>query len=393
MCGIIMVLRGDNKPAKKMIAKRYQEQKSRGRDGFGYIAIEDGYVKKVNRAENEKDILEQLSKETSQDIIFHHRYPTSTPNYLEATHPIVVKNKQLKHNYYVIKNGVMNNEYELKEKHNKMGFDYTTEYTEKQIIEFPKIKYETETTSFNDSEAFAIELALYLDGKQDAIESDGGLSFIALKTNKHNRVLEVLFGRNGGRPLVLEEAGNGDIMVIKSQGHGKSLTENVLNRINYKTFEHSEIIVDIGKFIEPKTSSMGFKCDRTETSADKLLPQNGYTPSRGYSASLGNDDYDNFVELDKKIEHEFGEYEYTRLESILSDIQEQIIVLESDIEYAKSIVEKSTDEVEIEMWSLQAQDYEEEMLKLQKKQYDIEDGIDELLYDGIETPYADYLTN
>ena len=93
MCGIIYVSRKDGLSASPIVAKRYHEQKKRGKEGFGYIAIENGYVKSVARECTEKAIMAKLKKETSSHILFHHRYPTSTENYSEVTHPIVVKNE------------------------------------------------------------------------------------------------------------------------------------------------------------------------------------------------------------------------------------------------------------------------------------------------------------
>jgi len=45
-------------------------------------------------------------------IIAHHRYPTSTKNLINQTHPIQVSNELLEHDYLVIHNGVITNDAE-----------------------------------------------------------------------------------------------------------------------------------------------------------------------------------------------------------------------------------------------------------------------------------------
>src|SRR3990167_4312378 len=131
MCGLIALVRSDGKRAKKGIARQYNKQKSRGSDGFGYIALSKNKLIGIKRDTTEKGILAQLRHETADAILFHHRYPTSTPNLLEATHPITVVTPAMI--FHVIHNGIIWNSAKLKTKHEALGYRYTTEILKKYI--------------------------------------------------------------------------------------------------------------------------------------------------------------------------------------------------------------------------------------------------------------------
>ena len=201
MCGIIFVERKNGSSANSMVLKRFEKQRSRGTEGFGYAAIKNGKVKHTIRAEDEKDIVPKLAKEKETTILFHHRYPTSTPNMEEATHPIYVSNQSLKYDYYIVHNGIISNPDELKKSHLKLGFIYTTRIVTK--TETIKTVYSQEC--YNDSEAFAIDFALSLENSKE-IKSSGSIAFIALQVNKINKTVEnIYYGRNHGNTLHIEE--------------------------------------------------------------------------------------------------------------------------------------------------------------------------------------------
>ena len=247
MCGIIHTKRYDNKSVAKITEKRYQKQKQRGMDGFGYCALRNGKLEAIVLDTAETGILAKLEKENADEIMFHHRLPTSTPNLIEATHPIVVKNDKLKYNYYVINNGIITNADALLAEHKKRGFNYTTKMTKKIITEINTYGQDY----FNDSEALAIELALRLEGKKETIDAYGSIAFIALQVEKQtDEVTNLYFGRNYGSPLCIEE-GKGFIS-IKSEG-GKSLMTNTLYCLNYATNKITEDYEQIGYY-----EQMGF---------------------------------------------------------------------------------------------------------------------------------------
>lgn len=239
MCGICFVKRKHGVNANKAIIKRYKRQKARGTEGYGFIEIHAGVVKKGFRSEGEEAILEALEKSTADEILFHHRTPTSTPNFTEATHPIVVKNKSLKYDYFVVHNGIIYNDTEMKEDHEKEGFVYTTKIT-KQWLTSAKIY---SSSMFNDSEAMAIDFCKSLESGEP-MRSRGSIALIALQSDKKTKnAVALYYGRNEGNPLKIEI--QPDFFALSSES-GKLLPSNTLYRFDYKTEEITEEKKSIG---------------------------------------------------------------------------------------------------------------------------------------------------
>jgi predicted glutamine amidotransferase len=206
MCGIIYIKRQQYSPLRPLI-KRFREQESRGTEGFGFVAVKDGTVIGYHRAETFKEIEAQLEKyESATEILFHHRYPTSTENIAEQAHPIFVSNPQLKSDYYVVHNGVLRDYTKKKTEHNALGFVYNTEAQVKEIVSFANGKeYEvTHANSYNDSEVLAVEFARWNEGLTDTIDVTGSVALVAYEVDKETQKVKALhFGRNSGNPLVL----------------------------------------------------------------------------------------------------------------------------------------------------------------------------------------------
>lgn len=214
--------------ANKAVLKRYHKQKSRGREGFGFIEIKDGVVIGGKRAEDEKDILKALEESTADEILFHHRFPTSTPNFIESTHPIEVKHRSLKYTYYVVHNGIIQNDEEMKKEHEKEKFVYTTAI-KKQWITKGNVYSEA---MFNDSEALAIDFAKSIE-KGTPMKSKGSIATIALQVDKKTKKAVALFyGRNTGNPLKVEQGK--DLFGLSSES-GKEIKVNTLYRYDYAT--------------------------------------------------------------------------------------------------------------------------------------------------------------
>lgn len=231
MCGIVWARSlKENKPVNDRIWQMYKDQSERGKQGFGFVLFDDKGIK-VERAEFEDGIRKKLFTTKSSEILFHHRYPTSTPNIEEATHPITVTHKSFKHDYYVVHNGVITNEDMLKEKHDTLGFKYTTLITEK----YTTMLKEWEEIYFNDSESLAIELALYLEGKQKESGAIGSAAVIILQVNKRTQKPVALFyGRNGGNTLKMHRSKKA-ITISSESAKGVLLNVNHLYRMDYKT--------------------------------------------------------------------------------------------------------------------------------------------------------------
>src|ERR1035437_8233170 len=243
MCGIIHLKRFDGKLASKAVNRRYQSQKHRGSEGFGFVELNNGIVGAVVRAEGEKEILAKLKASTADEIMFHHRFPTSTPNYIEATHPILVKHKDLKYDYYVMHNGIVSNDEEMKAKHNLKGFEYRTEMISKMVTRGNK--YIT-GSQWNDSEAMAIDFCLSLENDTE-MESEGSIALVALQFQKKTRkAINLYYGHNTGNPVMIEDTKG---LFSLSSETGIATPADPLFVYSYKTGEVTEQKMSIGRYI------------------------------------------------------------------------------------------------------------------------------------------------
>ena len=156
-------------------------------------------------------------------IIAHHRQPTSSDNKINQTHPIFISNKMLNFDYYFIHNGVLSNDGELKEKHYKMGFKYSTEYAKEGYYQGSPT-----TVKFNDSEALGVEIALFIEEKQTVVDTNNTAAFMALQVNKKTHKAEkVFFGRSGGGSCLNLAKIKGNIK-ISSEGEGEEVLAETL---------------------------------------------------------------------------------------------------------------------------------------------------------------------
>lgn len=231
MCGIIYYNRLDGKSPSKSVLKRYDRQKMRGQDGFGFVALKDGIINQYERSEKDTEIIPLIEQSTGNELFFHHRMPTSTENVVEAAHPIKVSNDYLKHDYYVIHNGMIWDDAAWKTMHEELGFKYVTELKYKLEVNGRLI---SERTKWNDSEALAIELALDLDKDQKGISVDGSIAFMALQTDKEGKAINLFWGRNAESPLMFQELKD-QFISVASEGHGDSVPVNTLYTFNHAT--------------------------------------------------------------------------------------------------------------------------------------------------------------
>lgn len=227
MCGIIAAFNTATKnqqpeDANEFIINQYQNQYSRGTEGFGIIRINEKQEIEIDRACEPTKFLIDLYLKKSKIIIAHHRHPTSTSNKINQTHPIVVKNGQLEHDYLVIHNGIISNDEELHNKHIMEGFIYTTECYESTNYynNTPKLKW-------NDSEALAIELALFIEERIPTIRLNNTAAFIVLQINKKTKKPEqIFFGKNSTGALNMKKT-TGQLL-LSSEGEGDEVKENKL---------------------------------------------------------------------------------------------------------------------------------------------------------------------
>lgn len=216
MCGIVYARDFEGKKVNKLVRTLYFNQKGRGTEGYGFVNI--GETAHNVRTQYEHEIMRELKNNPSNEIMFHHRIPTSTPNRIVSNHPIPSEGNDLYNNkYYLAHNGMIMNCDELKYRHEDMTLRYTTQHDGK----------------FNDSESLLHELALYVEGYKSKIECTGSLAFIMLQTDMNDKPLNLYFGRNSGSPLrvIYEE---GKKLILASEGNGQVVEIDKLYRFNYE---------------------------------------------------------------------------------------------------------------------------------------------------------------
>jgi predicted glutamine amidotransferase len=382
MCGIVYGKRTDGKAIARSLIKRYQGQKARGTEGFGYIAVYDGKVASVKRFEDEKEALTSLEKENADEILFHHRFPTSTPNFKELNHPIAIKSRQFKSHYYVVHNGVISNDDELYTKHYEMGIKYTTLLEETTISQTRGRKEETKTYQFNDSECLAVELALYFEGKQDNIDIQGSVSFICYQTDKDGNIQNLYYGKNYGNPLVLETCGN-SLLFLKSEGNGSKVDSHEITKIDYNTGKTETIDVSIGTGVYGicSTSYGNYGCNTYGYNTKTVIPErrglydDDYDDEQSETKNRNTYNYDSSNYDKQFLEQEASRLltEIEKLHDDLSFVEVEIINLDTEMKVARAEKDSTKlTELTFEMTEKRKERDEIES-KLLEKEYELDD--------------------
>lgn len=258
-CGIVYA-RGEN--ANDKILAQYQAQRQRGTNGFGFVTIGD--VANRQRFVDELPTIYALGKTTSKEIMFHHRYPTSTQNVEHCNHPIA-NSKDYNCNYYMVHNGVIGNAKELFATHTKKNLHYETSFKDTRAIDFEDFGYRrvfNVESGFNDSEALLHELAQVIEGRKKKVEAKGSIAFIMLATDKDDKPLKLYFGR-GSNPLNMLRTP--DLFMLSSEGEGEAIKANTLYSLDYATNTISESELALG---EPRQSVLKFYDDLDEGQDD-----------------------------------------------------------------------------------------------------------------------------
>lgn len=159
----------------------------------------------------------QLRKQEGAEILFHHRFPTSTENVRNACHPFSTKTL-FRDNYIMVHNGVVRNARTLKEDHEKRGIEYISVQPDGR---------------FNDSEALAYDLGLLFDGQTDKLSAEGSIAFVVVRRDPTGKAMGVFFGRNYSSPLVMKKTPNS--LTISSEGEGEVVPVNKLHYFSYDT--------------------------------------------------------------------------------------------------------------------------------------------------------------
>lgn len=225
MCGIIgFIGRTGGEPAQDFIMDQYQEQHARGQKGFGLIrATKDSVI--VKRAVEPVKALLDISRAPESVLVFHHRMPTSTDNTMDQTHPMVISQDDLAHDYYIVHNGVVRNAQEMFKEHTEvLGYTYRTF----------KDTHSTYYHKFNDSESFAIELARVIDGKQEVVRTLGSMAYMGIQVDKKTKKpVSAFWGTNGGNTLTWDETPSG-IVIASELAYGYESEKTIYYSIAFK---------------------------------------------------------------------------------------------------------------------------------------------------------------
>lgn len=222
MCGIIAAFKTNHEASvNEEVVLQFEDQHSRGVKGFGVVGINPDLSFDLRRSTEGAKFMFDLHSKSWPMMMVHHRFPTSSENWISQTHPILVSNECLKHDYLVIHNGVISLPGELKQEHEGLGFQYTTAYIE--YSSFSKLQ----TPKFNDSEAIAIEVALFIENKSNIIKASGTAAFMALQINKETKkITQLFFGRNDRNPLNMAQTRG--YLFLSSEGKGDPIAPNTL---------------------------------------------------------------------------------------------------------------------------------------------------------------------
>lgn len=218
MCGIVYHKSFRGYGVARQVARSFAEQRQRGLSGFGYYVPE---IDRLTHNTDEKRILRLLDKEQGTEILFHHRWPTSTENVRNACHPFSTKGAGLKHQYVLVHNGHISNAWTIRADH----------------IKDHKIAYKSwqSDTRFNDSEALLYDVALYLEGKQDKLLAHGGMAFVCIESDKNAKPLKLHFARNASSPLKMVKTKKR--LSLTSEGNGQNIPIDTLHTLDYATGE------------------------------------------------------------------------------------------------------------------------------------------------------------
>lgn len=339
MCGIITVVKKNSETTATAdaILGMLTQQLHRGSQGFGYVAFNEK-VENFVRRETRFEIEKPLANNEARSIMFHHRLPTSTPNYADCAHPILVSHKELKYDYYVIHNGVISNHGVLKAEHEALGYVYTTLVETTTKTQSNVLKRE----QYNDSEALAIDLARFFEGKTDKIASVGSIAFVALQVNKKNRnVVGVWWGRNSS-PLTINVTENG--IVLRSEGEVEQVEADILYRLDMKTWKVDSEPVKIGEI----GSSYGARYNHTYQLPEPRDAYGQETHEQQYGNEVYLENEEDLTEEEKKIDRE------------IDKIDREIEVVEDAIEYYKEV----GDAKELVYWEDKLKKLDEQYLDL-----------------------------
>lgn len=368
MCGIVGTF-GGNPIADTL--KAYHAQKSRGTEGYGYLALKHGKIVDFQRTITEREIKQHLHETEAMNpdcILFHHRFPTSTANVPESAHPLPISKKGWTHKYYMLHNGVVSGEDD--DDIEKAGYIMRSRVSEVKYYRAGKKTYEmTVDSEVNDSEYLGFYVAQLLEGDRKDIPMSGAIACIVLREHKQTKECTVFAMRNFMNPLQVhrvKEKG-AHTLRLSSEGEGASLEAGIIHALDWKTLTFSEYQkVEIGK-------SFGYSSSGGLYSGYESYYGEDYrgigTPAKGTGVLFPKvkDDMDKLNDKLLEMEKTGGKGESIIIGRELEKLTREADKAYSELEEAKAMLE-GDDSPEAKSW----------IAELQKTWEEAEEARDEL---------------
>lgn len=341
MCGIVYAEDFNGNPVNNSIMQIFDKQRHRGTQGFGLF---DGQEMNMVHETKEDSILKWLVKYDSNQLLFHHRNPTSTINVKRAAHPFSTKDYFGKKQYIMVHNGHITNSQALRAEHEELH----------DISYYSNV----EDGTFNDSEALLWDLSLVLEGKQKSLEAYGGIAFVCMELEK-GKIIKLHFGRNNN-PLNMIRNKSG--IMLSSEGSGEPIDSNTLYTYHYKSrrLTHKPFTVPASYFsrdsYEPEPFNSSYSdgryddvaypyrdnaCRQISAFSDELEDDDDYDY---YEGVLTNKDRDKYRPLLAEVESNALAYlfrgdgyfgrAYTKVEMDYYDIMDDIVLTEEQMKRA-----------------------------------------------------------
>lgn len=218
ICGIVYSKSFTDKDVTNTVLKRFENQRGRGTTSFGfYLPEKDKLVHNVKEGRI-KSLLKRTVGE-NKEVLFHHRFSTSTVDVRNACHPFSTKD-YFENQYIGVHNGMISNDDKLLTEHRQLGINYISTQP---------------NGTFNDSEALVYDLARYFEGETSQLTAEGSIAFIMVKRDKAGKPVTLFFGRNSGNPLKMKKTKHS--LTLSSEGEGEDIPMNTLHMFDYDTGE------------------------------------------------------------------------------------------------------------------------------------------------------------
>ena len=333
MCGIVAAF--DKKVnVNNDVLLQFEDQSSRGTNGFGSIFLEEDGSFGLERATGQIKAIIDIKLKEAKQIIFHHRQPSSSKNKISQTHPILIESGDLKNKYFIVHNGVIYNSDERRKYHEEeLGYNYSTLKEEKGWGE-------TKEWMYNDSETIGYDIARFIEGQTKKIKSAGSCAFIVARVSKKTgKINRVYFGRNESNPLHLASNGKSRI-TLSSEGKGDNIKKDMLY-----SFKLSDYKIVKKKMTVPTTATMTKeeeKAAEKEEAKSKGTEVKGDTSIKNLStARTYNDDYE-WEDFRNK-----GANAPIMDEEDASDIESELELARNEIEYVSDAILDSYNDQEL----------------------------------------------